>query len=270
MSLQKLQEYRKSLKKITKYWLTTNKTKAQKLTQFFINNLRASETELTVTEKAGLLMTIANHHLLAELLPYLHDHENDGHFLIRLLGQQNENGWNLGHFIADHQNTMGVKAYVELLTVLIESVGPTAILALLQQKNNQGSDIGHFITAYQNTVGINAYLKLLTHLAEKEQPKAIIALLQQQDQKGLDIGHVIACYHKTTHVKAYLKLLTTLSQKQGKQEVLTLLQQKTHDHSTLADLIKLYQVNNSHKVYSEFYSSLEQTENSLTTFVDLN
>ena len=257
MTMQKFKACIQTLKKVISFFNSDEKN-AQLFSQQIIAFLNLAETELSLNEKAMLLIKISELKVLTpnhtdreivdlryesihsntivnlamqEVCAHLSQHE-DTHFVAGLLLEQNKENSNLGLCLALHQDSPCITAYLNLLLLLSDQQAD-AVLLTFRQLNIFKQHISLLIT---NTRAIwlhhphdklNAflYLTLLKKLTTAQTAPLIALFLTEASSKKHNFSLTAASYGMA-HIDAYVSLLNELLKTVNPRLILSLIRRQ--------------------------------------------
>src|SRR3989338_8609306 len=124
--------------------------------------------------------------------PYLKQLEDESEEqLIKILTQQDTNGWSIGMAIVRWRDTTTTQKYLQLLENAFENEKLTSkqFTMILTQQNTDGSSIGMLIASHQNKATIQQYLQLLETalMNEKLTSEQLTTILTQKDKDDVSV-----------------------------------------------------------------------------------
>ena len=154
---------------------------------------------------------IAIQQYLATLTDRLKNEKLTSKQLIRILTQQNTDGWSVGMIIARHQDATTTQQYLQLLKDALENGKLTSeqLTMLLTQQNKDGWSVGRSIACNQDATTTQQYLQLLKDALEngKLTSEQLTMILTQKNTDGWSVGMFIARHQDATTTQQYLQLL---------------------------------------------------------------
>src|SRR3990167_8252242 len=178
---------------------------------------------------------IAIQQYLATLTDRLKNEKLTSKQLIRILTQQNTDGWSVGMIIARHQDATTTQQYLQLLKDALENGKLTSeqLTMLLTQQNKDGWSVGRSIACNQDTTTTQQYLQLLKDALEngKLTSEQLTMILTQKNTDGWSVGMFIARHQDATTTQQYLQLLKDALEngKLTSEQLTMLLTQKNTD-----------------------------------------
>ena len=162
---------------------------------------------------------IAIQQYLATLTDRLKNEKLTSKQLIRILTQQNTDGWSVGMIIARHQDATTTQQYLQLLKDALENGKLTSeqLTMLLTQQNKDGWSVGRSIACNQDTTTTQQYLQLLKDALEngKLTSEQLTMILTQKNTDGWSVGMFIAFNQDKATQQQYqdLKKITSFLEK---------------------------------------------------------
>src|SRR3990167_3092424 len=124
--------------------------------------------------------------------PYLKQLEDESEEqLIKILTQQDTNGWSIGMAIVRWRDTTTTQKYLQLLENAFKNEKLTSkqLTTILMQQNEKGWSVGMSITTMKNGAIIRQYLQLLENMLEngKLTSEQFTTILTQEDKDDVSV-----------------------------------------------------------------------------------
>src|SRR3989338_3480879 len=198
--------------------------------------------------------------------PYLKQLEDESEEqLIKILTQQDTNGWSIGMAIVRWRDTTTTQKYLQLLENAFENEKLTSkqFTTILTQQNEKGWSVGMSITTMKNGAIIRQYLQLLENMLEngKLTSEQFTTILTQENIFGLSVGILIAAHQDKTATQQYRQLLETalMNEKLTSEQLTTILTQKDKDDVSVETLL-IYQDTKQYEILKNINLFMKTTE----------
>src|SRR3990167_2195052 len=198
--------------------------------------------------------------------PYLKQLEDESEEqLIKILTQQDSNGWSIGMAIVRWRDTTTTQKYLQLLENAFENEKLTSkqFTMILTQQNTDGSSIGMFIASRQNKATIQQYLQLLENTFKngKLTSEQLTTILMQQNEKGWSVGMSITTMKNGVIIRQYLQLLENMLEngKLTSEQFTTILTQENISGLSVGILL-IYQDTKQYEILKNINLFMKTTE----------
>ncbi|OGT76054.1 MAG: hypothetical protein A3G71_02090 [Gammaproteobacteria bacterium RIFCSPLOWO2_12_FULL_38_14] len=199
--------------------------------------------------------------------PYLKQLEDESEEqLIKILTQQDTNGWSIGMAIVRWRDTTTTQKYLQLLENAFENEKLTSkqFTMILTQQNTDGSFIGMFIASRQNKATIQQYLQLLENTFKngKLTSEQLTTILMQQNEKGWSVGMSITTMKNGAIIRQYLQLLENMLEngKLTSEQFTTILTQENISGLSVGILIAAHQDKTATQQYRQLLETALMNE----------